>query len=264
MYKEGRLTIEEMQFIEENATKMTYVAIAEHLNRKPTTIKTYIQKIGYRATLLESTPIIEKNPLEKKDFWPALQEIFTPAELQQFVMYWNNIQKQFNYDILPTEEMQVVDVIKLELMGARNLKLQRDAERYIESLTADLNTKSSMSPQDIALMKDQQNNSRAAVSKLTQEYLNIQDKKSKLFQDLKATRSARISHITSDKKTFVHWIEDLMSNPEKKRELGLAMEKFRLAMIDETVRLAAYNKYENGSIDQPLLNSDTVKDDNEL
>lgn len=263
MYKDGRLTIEEMQFIQDNVTKMTYVEIAEHTNRRPNTIKSYIERLGYRATLLESTPIIEKNPLEKKDFWPALQEIFTPAELQQFVMYWNNIQKQFNYDILPTEEIQVVDVIKLELMGSRNLKLQRDAERYIESLTADLSTKASNNPKEIAAMKDQQNNCRAAISKLTQEYLNIQEKKSKLFQDLKATRSARISHVTSDKKTFIHWIEELMSNPEKKRELGLAMEKFRLAMIDESVRLAAYNKYENGSIDQPLLNSETVKDDNE-
>jgi hypothetical protein len=38
------------------------------------------------------------------------------------------------------------------------------------------------------------------------------------------------------------------------------MEKMRLAMLKERDRLSAYHKYEDGMVDQPFLNHETVKD----
>jgi hypothetical protein len=38
------------------------------------------------------------------------------------------------------------------------------------------------------------------------------------------------------------------------------MEKMRLAMMKEQERLSAFHKYEDGTVDQPFLTPDTVKD----
>ena len=52
-----------------------------------------------------------------------------------------------------------------------------------------------------------------------------------------------------------------MSNPEARHEMGVEMEKMRLATNAETERLSEYHKYEDGTIDQPLLTPDSVKED---
>ena len=52
-----------------------------------------------------------------------------------------------------------------------------------------------------------------------------------------------------------------MSNPDTRRELGIEMEKMRLAMKEEEKRLSNYHQYEDGGVDQPFLTPDTVKDD---
>ena len=51
-----------------------------------------------------------------------------------------------------------------------------------------------------------------------------------------------------------------MGNPDITRQYGIEMEKMKLAMEKEKVRLGAYHKYQDGQIDQPFLNSDTMKD----
>jgi hypothetical protein len=44
------------------------------------------------------------------------------------------------------------------------------------------------------------------------------------------------------------------------KKYGIEMEKMRVAMKKEEERLSSFHKYEDGTIDQPLLSPDTVKD----
>ena len=82
-----------------------------------------------------------------------------------------------------------------------------------------------------------------------------------MLKDLKATREQRIKRLEDSKQTFIGWVRNLMSNPDTRREIGIEMEKMRLAMNKEAERLSEYHKYEDGLIDQPFLTPDSVKDD---
>ena len=66
---------------------------------------------------------------------------------------------------------------------------------------------------------------------------------------------------TSAKQTFIGGVRNLMSNPEARREMGIEMEKMRHATNTEADRLSEYHKYEDGTIDQPFLTPDSVKED---
>jgi hypothetical protein len=102
---------------------------------------------------------------------------------------------------------------------------------------------------------------RAAQDSLTRDYKDLQTKKAAMLKDLKATREQRIKRLEDSKQTFIGWVRNLMSNPDTRREMGIEMEKMRLAMKQEEKRLSEYHQYEDGGIDQPFLTPDTVKDD---
>ena len=102
---------------------------------------------------------------------------------------------------------------------------------------------------------------RAAQESLTREYKDLQTKKASMLKDLKATREQRIKRLEDSKQTFIGWVRNLMSNPEARREMGVEMEKMRLATNVEAERLSEYHKYEDGMIDQPFLTPDSVKED---
>ena len=53
-------------------------------------------------------------------------------------------------------------------------------------------------------------------------------------------------------------MNSILNNSELRRELGLRMEKSRLAMDIEKARLSSYHKYVDGSLDKPILNHMTV------
>ena len=57
-----------------------------------------------------------------RPYWVELQQQFTDDELKLFQYHWARIISQFKDDIIPTEELQVVDLIKLELLMNRALK----------------------------------------------------------------------------------------------------------------------------------------------
>ena len=52
----------------------------------------------------------------------------------------------------------------------------------------------------------------------------------------------------------------MMQDPDLMKRYGIEMEKMRAAMKQEESRLATFHKYEDGTVDQPFLTPDTVKD----
>ena len=81
-----------------------------------------------------------------------------------------------------------------------------------------------------------------------------------MLKDLKATREQRIKRLEDSKQTFIGWVTDLMVSPEKRHELGIEMEKMRLAMDKERETLSEWHQYEDKVIDQPFLTPDSVKE----
>lgn len=267
----GRYDRQEMQFIEDNVYHLNYREIAERLNRAPEGVKNYIEtKLHLKTSLKDSHKPVTKSEyvyeLENDELWLTLQAQFSVKELQTFRYHWNQFFTQFGGDVLPTEKLQIIDTIKLELLMAANLEERKTGLEEI----ADLREKIAQEEEkgdgkNHSLLMDYKKNLtfyQAAQTTLLRDYKDLQDRKAKMFQALKGTRQQRIERIENSKENFTTWMTEIIDNPQRRKELGEHMEKMRLSMIDEQMRLAAYHKYEDGNVDQPLLTPDTVKDDN--
>jgi hypothetical protein len=77
---------------------------------------------------------------------------------------------------------------------------------------------------------------------------------------MKGTREQRIKRLEDSKQSFVSWVAHLMQDPDTMKKYGIEMEKMRLAMKKEGERLSAFHQYEDGTIDQPFLTPDTIKE----
>lgn len=268
----GRLSKHEQQFIKDSIQNHTYVEIAELLNRAEDSVKNYIEnKLNLEVTLDKGSlsSLTPNTPLREKEVWDRLEKEFSPEELVYFEYEYNQITAQFKNDVLPTEELQIIDAIKIGIMMNRNLKQQREDMKYINELKEQLERENKLDEceKDQALISHLQQQvafQASARGAMVKEYKELQGEKNKILTALKATRADRIRRIENSSESFLTWMSEIINDPEKRLELGRKMEKMRLSAIDESVRLSAYHKYEDGIIDQPLLTPDTVKPDNIL
>jgi len=260
--KKGRLSKEEMRFIAVSTDSMTVEDIAKRLDRDVESIDSFIKRKLKKGLSLEEEVAFE---LEDRPYWIELQSQFTEDELELFKYHWTRIIAQFKDDVFPTEELQVVDVIKLEILMNRCLKSNKDNIN-------EMNIIDKFIKDERALDKDQRDQDyimnlerqaaalRASQESLNRDYRELQSKKASMLREMKGTREQRIKRLEDSKQSFVSWVAMLMQDPETLKKYGIEMEKMKLAMQKESERLSAFHKYEDGGIDQPFLTPDTVKD----
>ena len=117
--RKGRLSDDEKRFINRTAPSMTVEDIAKKLDRSVSAIDKYLKEelqIGLSASEAAGYQ------LEQRPYFTELKQQFTDDELQLFKYHWGRIISQFKDDVFPTEELQVVDVIKLEIDSLRRLQ----------------------------------------------------------------------------------------------------------------------------------------------
>ena len=273
--KRGRMSKIELDYIKSNASTRSYLEIAKELNRDPEAIKKTIEGFGLKADLSATTfqPVLVSR-LREKSFYKALTKQFDDEELAHFEQEWDEIYNQFNGDVLPTEELQIVDAIRTGLLVNRNLQEQYNTKKQMTELNAELEEYLTANEdeddpelkrqrnQQIDIVRQQLSFIAAGLGALSKDYKEHLARKLSILEGLKATRKDRINKVESSKKNFNSWMEELITRPEVRREVGLMMEKMRLATITERIRLQAYHKYDDGEVDQPLLTPETVKVDN--
>ena len=173
---------------------------------------------------------------------------------------------QFKDDVFHTEEMQIIDTIKLEILMNRILKGQQntidkiiEVERLIQQ---EKNMDRSMQDRDAIINLERQIAVlRSSQETLSRDYKDLQTRKATMLKDLKGTREQRIKAIEDSKETFVSLITKLTVNPEFRNTVGIEMEKMRLAAEAERARLSQVITYEDKSADRPLLDHLSVMGD---
>lgn len=258
--KKGRISKEEEAWIQQNVGQLTSLQMAEYLDRDPESIEQFIKRKFKIGITNEEQAAFE---LEDRPYWRELQLQFTESELELFKYHWARIISQFKDDVIPTEELQVVDLIKLELLMNRCLKQNKDNIEQIAAFEALADEARSVDPdqQDkeaIFNLDRQVASLRASQESLNRDYRELQAKKSLMLKEMKATREQRVKRLEDSKHNFTMWMTQLISNPELTRQWGIEMEKMRLAMMKERDRLAAYHKYDDGQVDQPFLTPETI------
>ena len=260
--KKGRISNEEARYITQYADELSVEEIAANLDRDPNSIHSFIKR-KLRLGLSDVEEVAYS--LEDRPYWIELKKQFSSEELELFKYHWGRIISQFKDDVFPTEELQVVDVIKLELLMNRCLatnKENMDQINAFESLVKDERAvDADQQDRDYIMNLERQIASlRAAQESLNRDYRDLQTKKSSMLKEMKGTREQRIKRLEDSKQTFTGWVAHLMQNPRLAQQYGTEMEKMRLAMESEKTRLSAFHKYEDGQVDQPFLTPDTVED----
>jgi hypothetical protein len=260
--KKGRISKDEERIIGRLVGNMTPEDIAKQLDRDVESVDNFIKRKFKVGLTLEDMAAYS---LEDRPYWVELKSQFTDDELELFKYHWARIISQFNDDVLPTEELQVVDVIKLEILMNRCLKGNKE---NIEQI----NTYDKMIQEERSRDKDQQDidyiinlerqvaSLRASQESLNRDYRELQTKKAAMLREIKGTREQRIKRLEDSKQSFTSWVTSMMQDPELMKRYGIEMEKMRLAMKKEEERLASYHKYEDGTVDQPFLTPDTIKE----
>jgi len=260
--RKGRLSKSETKFITENADTMSVEDISSNLDRDPASIEMFIKR---KLRLGLSAEEEVAYTLEERPYWSELKQQFTNDELELVRYHWARIIGQFKDDVFPTEELQVVDVIKLEILMNRGLKQNKTNIDQINAFEKLVQEERSADPdqQDrdyILNLERQVATLRAAQESLNRDYRDLQTKKNSMLKEMKATREQRIRRLEDSRESFTGWLAHLMQNPQMMTEYGLEMEKMRLAMEKEKERLSAFHKYDDGLVDQPFLTPDTAKD----
>jgi len=266
-FKLGRVTKEEETFILANIESMSLEEISQKLNRD---VKT-LQKILKRLTISDdSTIAAAAQQVKTRPYWNELENQFNSEELQLFVQHWHNIVSQFRNDTFYTEELQIVEVIKLEILSNRILTDQNKVRKDIEQTEKDIMKErrddgtSQASIDKIRLAETKITQLYIALNQYMSDYEKILNHKKNMMKEIKGSREQRIKQLESSRESFAGWFRNLMLNPSERRNLGQWMEKMRIATDYEVIRLSEYHKYENKEYDIPLLTPESVLLENEL
>ena len=260
--KKGRFSVSEMGFIKSSVDKLTVDQISQKLSRDPISVKAWIeQNVGFSRA--EKKEVEVHQELKGKPYYRELMKQFDEEELQMFEFHFKKMWAQFKDDVFHTEEMQIIDTIKLEILMNRILKGQQDTISKIskieESLLQEKKIDKDNQDRDLIINLERQIAVlRSSQETLSRDYKDLQTRKATMLKDLKGTREQRIKAIEDSKETFASLLTKLTTNVDFRRTVGIDMEKMRLAAEKERERLYQEIVYEDNNVDRPLLNSESI------
>lgn len=260
--KTGRFTYQEMAFIRSNIDALTIDQISEKLDRARDSVYAWADKnVGFSAQ--DKLEVEVNNELKTKPYYRELSKQFSTEELEMFEFHFKKMWSQFKDDVFHTEEIQIIDTIKLEILMNRILRGQQDVVEKVRGLNIQIiDEKKAMDNADVNLIfnfERQIANLTASQETLSRDYKDLQTRKASMLKELKGTREQRIRSIEDSKQTFASLIGMLASKPEIRKNIGIEIEKMRIAAEKERARLFQMIRYEDGSYDRPLLNGESIE-----
>lgn len=260
-FKLGRITKEEESFILANIETMSLDELSKELNRDVKTLQKVLKRLSVSD---DSTIASAAQQIKARPYWNELENQFNSEELQLFVQHWHNIIAQFRNDTFYTEELQIVEVIKLDILSNRILTDQNKVRKDIEQTEKDIAKErkddgvSQPSIDLIRMLETKMTQLYISLNQYMSDYEKILNHKKTMMKEIKGSRADRIKQFESSKESFSGWFRNLMLNPIERRNLGQWMEKMRLATDYEVIKLSEYHKYENKEYDIPLLTPESV------
>lgn len=260
--RKGPLSKKDKLYISDNAGRLTPSEIAKTLNRTTKSVVDFMKKNGYmKFYVVDQT----NNSLSKTPYWRDLVQQFSEEELKLMDYHWGEVTSQFKEDIQHTEKLQILDMLKMEVLSNRSLTEQSNIKSKIEDLKSEiLNLKLQGDEQGLIEAKEAQIAALySAYETIGKDYANFLKEKSNIFKALKATREQRYKQIENSKESLLDWVKTMIEDKERRKQIGIYMEKMRIASEVEYERLSEYHTYADGTIEKPILNSNTVMEDEE-
>lgn len=268
--KKGALSDQEKRSIEQLIKFDSYAAVAKKLNRDAGTIRKYCQ----RNNLTKDNVSQAKGLEEKKKRSPHFEElsnILTEREMDLAVKIYTDIMRQFGSDILSSEEIQVIDFCIVSALLNRALAKEKEIQKILDQQIA---LRDELEQQKPSIEDDDEKDNWydkvdqidlriAALSDDLKEskknQLSFLDKKEKATNALGASRSNRAKEIAKSNENWSDFIVYLKTNVEFRTKLGLELERSRLSINEEFIRLSQLHEYADGIVDYPVYNSEVLE-----
>lgn len=259
--KRGKLSNDEMRYIEQNCFDLSLEEIADNLNRTIEPVKKYIDKKNLKARDLTDDEHL-LSTLRTRYYYKKLLKQMSDDEIIYFEHQWIDFFKQFNEDVTHTEEMQILEVIRTEILINRSMEDRKEIMNQIEVLERLIDEEMDKSEdlrntQAIAMWQQQLGSYIGSKSSYINEHEKLLTKKEKYLRDLKGTREQRKKVADDAKTNFSLWLRQLDEIETRERE-GFDMAVQSIAADKARKRLADYHEYVDGEVDQPLLNHETL------
>ncbi len=266
--KVGRLSEDERKYILASAEGKSVEEIAEHLHRKPETVREELQKVGRAGLKVDPDERVAiRAELKASEKWKRLRQELGDDEVSYFEEEYVKLMAQFRQDVLASEETQIFDVIRFDVLKSRNMIERRRAREAISRLQRQQEALLKTVPDASKLKADDRDrllqldtdirDAQAAESSRTTEYVKLQERQDALMKSLKSTRDQRVKEVSSGAQTVLGLLKQLQNDEFRKRE-GRQAELVRMASDKEYARLGAVHTYEDGAADRPILSPDTV------
>ncbi len=272
MPKRGRLSDKEEAFIKEKAGTLSAEEIAKLLDRMPDTIQMYIDRVPAAerrpVTPVEAEKLAIRQELRGSVRWSRLKQELTAEEILFFEEEYVKLMAQFKNNVLHSEETQVFDVIKFEILKSRNMIERRKAREDITRLEKMQETFLKKFDGDVSLMSDgerafslsldtQLQSAKAAEQNRTTEYVKLQERQDALMKSLRAVREQRIKEVEDANVSFLGVVKMIQDRGRQAVE-GRQMELMKRAQHAEHTSLGRPVTFDDGSDDNPILSADTV------
>ena len=267
--KRGKLSGEEEQFIMQNVHSKSIQDIADSLNRTVEPVKKFIKNNNIKSSEVINDEQYERNLLLKKlrerNYYHDLKGMLTDSELPRFEEDWIEVMLQFQGNVTYTEEIQIKQWILLQVLADRSMKSRKEAMEESLSLQKSIDREMELSEElrDMDLLNSlnqQLGFAREGMIAFTREHSQILDKLKDIEKSLKATREARVKKIEDSRSSWVGYLR-MLEEEQKRRDAGDDAEIKKIAKDLAIERLAQWHKYEDGTVDQPLLSADTSLDE---
>lgn len=278
MIKPGRLSKQDHDYILANCGRLTPQEIAKKIQRNQATVCNFIRDnyVPPEPEAPRTNPnhvsqaerVTIRQELLGSERWKRLKLELTKDEIEYFEEEFIKWMSQFKNNVLPSEEAQVFDIIKLDLLKSRNMIERKRAREQISALETQQEkiTKEAGSEvskwddtmrETMSNIEDKLQMLRSAEQSKTTEFTKLQERCDKLMENLKATRGQRIKEIESNTDTFMGLLKQLQQKDIVDRE-GRMTGLTKLAADKEYNRLGQLHEFEDGNVDRPILSADTV------
>lgn len=202
--------------------------------------------------------------LRSKVQWKQLKEKFSDKELIKFEEDYVALMGQFGEDVLPSEEIQILQIIELGILMDRIMiekqttrehveRLEKMQKKFLDKYHGDYTLIDEKDRTFIIDLETQVGALRSSEQNRTNEYTRLQEKHANLMKDLKGTRDQRIKQIESGGKLSFIGLIKALTNKDFQEQEGRQLELFKMAAEKEKQKLTDYHTYLDGEVDKPIL-----------
>ena len=265
--KVGSISQTDRTFIIQNIDVMSAEDMAIKLNRNVAVIEGVIK--GHSA-LPDASEKSIRWQLMHSSHWKHLRQEFTEDELNKIADQYVKYVEQFSKEgIIATEEVQILNLIKVEILSDRNLKGKMNlsgtikgyediVENILSKVDGNWQALTEREQDQIMKLKEDIQSALRSETARTNEYIELQKQHTVLTEKVMGSRDQRVKEVLNQKVSFLGIVKQLMDEDKQKTESRM-LELYNKGVAKEYDRLIQPHTYQDGVTDNPILCSDVVE-----